>query len=230
MYIHAVAYPLVATHFQEKDLNKIENKELTSFLPKIGYNCYTPRAVVYGPTVCGGIDIKNLFVEQSVKQINAYIQHTRLDSPLGKIMHITMDWVQLVAGIEKPVFEDTKQIHHIMEGDWYVSIREFLHATNCQIKAVNGWLPKLEREHDKCIMDVLQCGTKENATKINRCRIYLQATTLADISNPEGTHINNFAWGGTATTVQDKNPRESKHDWPRQPRPGPKTFTPGEAH
>jgi hypothetical protein len=109
MYIPAVAYPLVATHFQEKDLNKIENKALMSFLPKIGYNFNTPRAVVYGPTECGGIGIKNLFVEQSVKQINAYIQHTRLDSPLGKIMHITMDWVQLIVGIAKPVFEDTNR-------------------------------------------------------------------------------------------------------------------------
>jgi hypothetical protein len=95
-----------------------------------------------------------------------------------------------------------------MEGDWYVSIREFPHATDCQIKAAKGWLPKLKREHNQCIMDVLlQCGLKENAIKINRCRIYLQATTLADISNPEGTHINNFAWGGTATHIQDKNQR-----------------------
>ena len=91
MYIPAVAYPLVATHFQEKDLNKIENKALMSFLPKIGYNRNTPRVVVYGPTECGGIGIKNLFVDQSVEQINAYIQHTRLDSPLGK--SCTSPWI-----------------------------------------------------------------------------------------------------------------------------------------
>ena len=134
-----------------------------------------------------------------------------------------MDWVQLIAGIAKPIFEDTKILHH-MEGKWFVSIREFLRSTKCQIKAVKGWLPQLERENDQCIMDVLKGETKDKADKINRCRIYLQATTLADISNPEGTHINTFAWGGNATTTQNKNPRESKHDWPRQPRPGPKTW------
>ena len=73
-------------------------------------------------------------------------------------------------------------------------------------------------------MVVLTGETKDNAEKINRCWIYLQATTLADISNPEGTHINTFAWGGNATTTQETNPRELTHNWPRQPKPGPKTL------
>ena len=46
MYIPAVAYPMVATHFQEQDLNKVKNKALMTFLPKFGYNRHMPRAVV----------------------------------------------------------------------------------------------------------------------------------------------------------------------------------------
>jgi hypothetical protein len=84
MYLPAVAYPLVATHFQVKDLNKIRNKTLMTFPPIIGYNQNTLRVVVYGPAECRGLGIKNLYIKQLVKQINAYIQHTRLDSPLGK--------------------------------------------------------------------------------------------------------------------------------------------------
>jgi hypothetical protein len=84
-----------------------------TFLPKIGHNRHTPRAVVYGTEECGGIGIKNLYVEQSIEQINAYIQHTRLASPLGEILSINTDWVQLIAGIARPVFEDTKKLHHI---------------------------------------------------------------------------------------------------------------------
>jgi hypothetical protein len=123
IYLPAVAYLLVATHFQDRDLNKIKNKALMTFLPKIGYNQNTPRAVVYGPAKCEGLlGIKNLYVEQSVKQINAYIHHTQLDSPFGKIMRITMNWVQLIAGIAKPIFEDTKKLQH-MEEEWFVSIR-----------------------------------------------------------------------------------------------------------
>jgi hypothetical protein len=123
-------------------------------------------------------------VEQSIKQINAYIQYTRLASPLGEILSINTDWVQLIAGIARPVFEDTKKLHH-MEGDWFISIREFLHSTECQIKTKPGWLPQIEREHDKCITDIVSNETKDNAIKINRFRIYLQATTIADITNPK---------------------------------------------
>jgi hypothetical protein len=111
-----------------------------------------------------------------------------------------------------------------MEGEWIVSIREFLHSTEYQIKIKTGWLPQMEREKDHCIMDLVSTKTKDNAIKINQCRIYLQATTIADIANPEGTHINNFAWGKNTTTGTSRNPRQLKHDWPQQPCPGPKTW------
>ena len=93
-----------------------------TFLPRIGYNRHTPRVVVYGPEECRGLGIKNLYVEQSVKQFNAFIQHIRLASPLSNIMGINMDWVQLIADIARPVFEDTKKLH-LMEGEWFISIR-----------------------------------------------------------------------------------------------------------
>jgi hypothetical protein len=35
-YIPAIAYPTVATYFQEADLTKLENKALMAFLPKNG--------------------------------------------------------------------------------------------------------------------------------------------------------------------------------------------------
>jgi hypothetical protein len=140
------------------------------FLPKVGYNQHTARAVVYGPQECGGIGVKNLYVEQSVKQIKALIQHTRIKSPLGDIMSINLDWVQLIAGIQQPIFEDTKSLYHL-EGEWFISIREFLQATEWQIKMRNRWTPQLEREEDRCIMDVIQATSIKHGRKISRCRI-----------------------------------------------------------
>jgi hypothetical protein len=78
----------------------------------MGYNQHTARAVVYRPEECGGIGIKNLYVKQLIAQINALIQHTRIESPLGDI----------------PIFEDTKSLYHL-EVEWFISIREFLQAT-----------------------------------------------------------------------------------------------------
>ena len=125
IYIPAIAYPLVATYLSKETLTKIENKALMKFLPKMGYNRNTARAVIYGPEKMGGVGIKNLYVEQSIEQIKAFTQHTRLNSPLGKTIQTNLDWVQLIAGTQQPVFADTKPLHHI-EGEWFVSIRDFL--------------------------------------------------------------------------------------------------------
>ena len=72
-------------------------------------------------------------------------------------------------------------------------------------------------------MDILQSPSKTESIRINRCRIFLQATTVSDITSADGTRITEYAW-----TPEQKqsitNPRRSKHDWPRQPRPGPKSW------
>ena len=220
IYIPGVTYPSVATYLKQKELEKIENRAITVFLPKMGYNRTTARAVVYGPAEHGGIGIKNLYAEQSIAQITALIQHTRLQSPLGRTIRINLDWVQIIAGIGLPVLEDTRPIKHI-EGEWFMAIREFLHKTNCDVKIDGIWTPTVQRQKDQCIMDALRDCT--DIVRVNRVRIYLQATTIADIANAEGTHITEYSFGGR-NSRSTENPRRSTHQWPRQPRPGPKSW------
>jgi hypothetical protein len=103
------------------------------FLPKMGYNRTTAIAIVYGPAEHGGIGIKSLYAEQSIAQITALSQHTRLYSPLGRTIRVNLEWVQIIAGIARPVLEDTRPIQH-MEGEWFKSIKEFLYETNSDEK------------------------------------------------------------------------------------------------
>ena len=53
--------------------------------------------------------------------------------------------------------------------------------------------------------------------------MYLQASTIADITNAEGTHITEYSFRGRNSRTTE-NPRKSTHQWPRQPRPGPKSW------
>jgi hypothetical protein len=68
----------------------------------------------------------------------------------------------------------------------------------------------------------INCTNARYREKINRCRLFLQATTIANITNQKGTEITDYAWG--KDTNLDNNPRRSKHEWPRQQRPGPKSW------
>jgi hypothetical protein len=161
MYIPAVAYLFVATYMEEKELVKVENKALMTFLPRMGYNRNTVRAVVYRPKRNRGLGIKNLYADQSVAQINALLQHKCLASPLRKIITINLEWVQIIAGIQKPIFEDTKPLQHL-EGHWFKSIRQFLHITNAKVVLHESWTPQLERQHDQCIIEVtMKCKETE---------------------------------------------------------------------
>jgi hypothetical protein len=91
IYIPGVTYPSVATYLEEKELVKIENKAIMVFLPKMGYNRTTARAIVYGPAEQRGIGIKSLYAEQSIAQITALMQHTRLYSPLGRSIRVNLE-------------------------------------------------------------------------------------------------------------------------------------------
>jgi hypothetical protein len=108
-----------------------------------------------------------------------------------------------------------------MEGKWFRSIREFLYKMSCAVRIKGVWTPRLQRKNDQCIMEVLrEC---QDTKRINRVRIYLQATTIADITNAEGSKICDYAFGGRHSRTSE-SPRKSTHEWPRQPRPGPKSW------
>jgi hypothetical protein len=70
-------------------------------------------------------------------------------------------------------------------------------------------------------MDALR--TSQDTMRINRVRIFLQATTIADITNAEGTHITEYVIGGWNSSTA-KNPRQTTHEWPRKPRLGTKSL------
>ena len=56
--------------------------------------------------------------------------------------------------------------------------------------------------------------------KINRCRHYLQVTTIADICTGDGRIINTSAWKG------ERNPNHyTKYNWPQQQRPSGRDWT-----
>ena len=74
----------------------------------------------------------------------------------------------------------------------------------------------LQREDDSYIMDWTSGLKDQEISKINRCRIFLRAWTISDITNAQGTSITKAAFDclkeGQGTMA---------HKWPNQPRPGP---------
>ena len=73
---------------------------------------------------------------------------------------------------------------------WIQNLHTHLVANRIKVEVRNIWGPTLQREEDKIIMDVV-CHRIPNWawSGINRCRLFLEATTLADITTLDGICI-----------------------------------------
>ena len=75
----------------------------------------------------------------------------------------------------------------------------------------------LRREHDSFIMETIIQNIPLTLAKlkaINRCRCYLNVTTMADIVTGDGVQILKSIWKGKLNKVQ-----RTMYNWPKQTRP-----------
>ena len=66
MFTSAITYSLPAVYLTREQLEKVESQMIMAVLPKMGYNRYLPREVVFGPYEYGGIGLVSLYVAQGV--------------------------------------------------------------------------------------------------------------------------------------------------------------------
>jgi hypothetical protein len=79
------------------------------------------------------------------------------------------------------------------------------------------WKPEKQREGDQALMEVaVKCGTlsASEMKDLNRCRNYLQAFIVSEITEINGNYISHWARSGKICME-----RNSVWDWPIQQRP-----------
>ena len=105
------------------------------FLPKLGYNRNTSKAIVYGPTEYGGIDMRIFRHEQGLAKVESLVKHWRSnESDANRILRIALHWNQYVAGIGTPILENTTAQLSYLETVWFPDLRDFLRETNTTIE------------------------------------------------------------------------------------------------
>jgi hypothetical protein len=224
IYMSKVAYPLAVTYFSKSTLDKIHSKALQVYIPKMGYNVHFPRAILHAPNTIGGHGVRTPYTEQGPVSIKLLIQHIRCNTTVNWALRLHLGWVQLVAGIGEPILEQTESIPHL-EGNWIREMRKFMHQINAEVSIEQLWQPHILRENDEFLMVKAMQYTKvrRELKDINRVRIYLQAITVAEISDAVGEKLSRHALGkfygqeGTSTV-------RSKLRWPIQPKPGKRSW------
>jgi hypothetical protein len=211
-------YPLATTSLSFKQVEKLHKQLLPRLLTRMGYQSCFPRKIVFGPKFFGGIEAKDIECEQGAAKIQAILKHIRNDSTVGQAARILIRWAQIQAGTSKPILEDPQDIPY-MENNYIITLRHYMQQIQATLKEEDAWTVPTSRVNDKHIMDEILASpliSTKDYNKMNYCRMYLQVTTLADITTSDGKRIRSDIQAGDRNVLH----RDQTIDWPYQQKPG----------
>jgi hypothetical protein len=134
----------------------------------------------------------------------------------------------LMTGTTNSPLQDLTK-HSYVDFPWLLALRTFLQQSNTTIEIPNLIGPMLLRINDQPIMTALtgkQFSTQQLRT-VNECRLWLQVTSMAEITDIDGTEILPAAINGThgaSNTPTLWLISQSKLRWPSITRPNPQAW------
>ena len=185
IYLPSIIYPFPSGSLHRNQCQHLQKQVKQAILPKCGYNCNTPNAIIYGPSEYGGIEMRSHQTEQGIAQTYSRMMSLRAEGVPRKLALITLAWAQLLAGTQQPVLSNVMNgLPHLSPKKWIPSIREFLHTISSRIEVENLPAIPLLCKHDGFLMDIaLDLYSKPSDLQhLNTCRMHLQVTLLSNIT------------------------------------------------
>jgi hypothetical protein len=197
MILQKFGYPLGATCFTEKECNGIQAKYMPTVLSKMGINRSTPTEVRSGLSHYAGMSVSELWPTQGSSKNKLLIRHLGKTDVIGDNLQVDLDCLQLQAGVswDVPSREGTLFQKYVNKC-WVLHLCEFNDRYGITLQREDkAWL-RPQREHDQFIMEALTDLPASTSKRLVHgaqcCQLFLQATTLADISNSAGTHLSKW--------------------------------------
>ena len=217
IYEPALCYSGPTNVLSYTDLHRIHSPCLTTFLPPLGFPPTFPRAVVHGPPSTLGLGIPHLFTVMGMRKVSFLLVQLRLDRPLRRLILIYLRWARLYFGFPALLRYPVPLIPYLENESWLGTLMEFLRSSSLglHLSDLPSWTAPRESDFFLMVKATTLYDSPTILARINRCRIYLRATFLSDITNASGDRIPLPIW----------NLQCSFHHpwkWPVQPRPGPR--------
>jgi hypothetical protein len=173
--------------------------------------------LVFLSSYFGGLDLRDLFIEQGIGQLEFLIRHLRSPGMVGTLLFNVLGWFQFNAGVSYCILHNPSTLLPHLEGRWLVSLRDFLRGIHGSLNFADSQIQPAQRSNDVYIMDVALAATfsKPELRNINLCRLFYNALTLSDLTNATGTRLSPGISDGTILHSQ------SKPTGPRVKQPAP---------
>ena len=186
-YYHAIYLPSIVDPFpsdslQSNQCHHLQKQAKQTILPKCGYNCIAPNAIIYGLLEYGDIEMRSHPTEQGIAQTYSLLTSLRAEGVAQKLALNTLVWAQLLAGTQQPVLSNvTLALPHLAPMKWIPSIRNILSTVGGHIDVENFPAISLQCKNDWFLMDVaLDLYSKpSNLQHRNACWLHLQVTRLS---------------------------------------------------
>jgi hypothetical protein len=192
VYLPSIGYSLPVSHLSFPQLNKLQQSIVPVVLSKMGYCSNTSRTLTCLCSSYGGIDFRDLRLEQGIGQITFLIRRLFTPGQVCELLNIILSWFQFCASVGNPVFlQPDWQLPHL-EGHGLVCIRNFVAYIDAALELTKTHVKPLQRKGDKFLMDrTCNSGLFSPAKlkRLNYCRLYLNVLTLSDVTDAKGTQF-----------------------------------------
>jgi hypothetical protein len=207
-------YSLAAMSVNEEALHSIQSKVVPIMLQRMHVNRNLSTAIRHGPAVFGGLDIMDIRTEAGIEALNFFRNAIYSSSPVGTMILINVQYSQLEAGIVSPILQHPSLPLPYITTTWITSLRDFLYRHNMSLTLTDPSPVRLHSPRDQLIMqpEHLARYSVSQQRDINLVRLYLQTTSLADLSDPLRPDAIRLCY------LDGRHPEgwESSSRWPRQ--------------
>jgi hypothetical protein len=217
MYTPAMRYSLHAIAVDEEAFEAIQSKIIPTIVQKLGITSKIPTAVRHGPPEMGGLGLTDLRTEGGIEMIRFFRHAVYKDSSVGQLLRLSLQASQLESGLPNPLLENPFLHVKYLTPTWILSMRQYMFNHNIKIRINDTPAIPLKSKSDTYIMCLkrLNLYSSKAQIDINLVRIYLQVTTISELSDPmDRKCITSDALHGIRPATFSSNP-----GWPRQAAP-----------
>jgi hypothetical protein len=210
----SLKYPLPACNITEQEGMSITQELHCCLLPKMGANCNYPLVYRHAPASLQGLEFPAIYLEQGIGQLHQVLTHGAIATTTGHLMRISLEQAQLEVGIGTPFLEASfADFGFLLTDCWWKSVWEFIWKHDITLTYPDQHLPPQQRDGNSFIMALL-CSRPElsqsELVSCNRCRLSIEAVTLADIaSSSSNCLLEDAVW-------LRANNRPSTWIWPKE--------------
>ena len=119
----ALVYPVVVMPLTEDECDRIVQPAIKALLSKLNMSLSTARALLYGPSLYGGLELPNLYVHGNALKLLMLIGHLQKCDATEPILHLSLGNIQQQVGISTNVLEaNFSKYSFLAEKSWFKHI------------------------------------------------------------------------------------------------------------